>query len=577
MNKTTPSRSGRGRLGIFLLPLAVVASAATASAADERCVAVELYVRDNDAACAKAEAELQRFVKSRNGVQLRIYNLDKPGKHVAQYERILKYFRVKDANVPVAYSCRCLLANITDPRRLRQQVEATLSINVFVRAGCPHCAAAKTFFSRIQPRYPGFRVTYYDVNADPSALKRMEKLATRYKRKAASLPAIHFCNSLSIGYIDDDTTGRRLEATLKYWTLPCPVAKPKSAPPKRDDAPPRDTAGVTAAPGIDFAAVEPAGGDGPAGGECRADDDSQRPASPGLLPDSPLPPDDGPLAPGPPPGDDAPPRPPAPLAANTEGEERSPPPYETDQDSIRVPVFGKLSLSQLGMPAFTFLIGLVDGFNPCAMWVLLFLLSVLINLKSRAKILAVAGTFVVISGVAYFAFMAAWLTMFRLIAFEEQVQITLGVFAILIGAIHIKDFFAFKKGISLSIPESVKPGIYARVRRIVTAQNLLGAIAGATVLAALVNIIELLCTAGLPALYTNILHMQKYPEWKNYAYLGLYILAYMLDDSLMVGIVVVTLGRHKLQERGGRWLKLVSGAAIALLGVVMLFRPEWLV
>jgi uncharacterized membrane protein HdeD (DUF308 family) len=101
-------------------------------------------------------------------------------------------------------------------------------------------------------------------------------------------------------------------------------------------------------------------------------------------------------------------------------------------------------------------------------------------------------------------------------------------------------------------------------------------VAGAITLAVLVNIVELLCTAGLPALYTNILMQQQLSAAGRYAYLGLYIMAYMFDDALMVGIVVMTLSKRKLQETQGRWLKLISGAAILLLGVVMLFRPEWL-
>ena len=172
--------------------------------------------------------------------------------------------------------------------------------------------------------------------------------------------------------------------------------------------------------------------------------------------------------------------------------------------------------------------------------------------------------------------MAAWLNVFLLVGYLRWAQITLGILAVTIGTIHVKDFFAFKKGISLSIPESARPGIYARVRKIVTAENLIGAIAGAIVLAVLVNIIELLCTAGLPAMYTEILTMRGYAAWKNYAYLGLYNVAYMLDDTVMVALVVVTLGRHKLQEREGRWLKLVSGAFILALGLVMIFKPELL-
>jgi hypothetical protein len=243
---------------------------------------------------------------------------------------------------------------------------------------------------------------------------------------------------------------------------------------------------------------------------------------------------------------------------------------------ILLPVFGRVRVREIGLPAFTVAVGLVDGFNPCAMWVLLFLLSILVNLRDRGRILLVAGTFVLISGLAYFAFMAAWLNVFLMVGLLRPVQIALGILAIVVGSIHIKDFFAFKQGISLSIPESAKPGIYQRVRNIVRAENVAGALAGAVVLAVLVNIVELLCTAGLPALYTQILALQQLPRWQNYAYLGLYNLAYMFDDSLMVAAVTLTLGKHKMQEREGRWLKLISGLVIFLLGLVMLFCPDLL-
>jgi hypothetical protein len=115
------------------------------------------------------------------------------------------------------------------------------------------------------------------------------------------------------------------------------------------------------------------------------------------------------------------------------------------------------------------------------------------------------------------------------------------------------------------------------MRRIVLAESLWGAVAGAAVLAVLVNVIELLCTAGLPALYTEVLNLQTLPVWVNYSYLLLYIAAYMFDDAVMVGIVVATLSRRKLQESGGRILKLISGLVILAIGALMLFKPDWLV
>jgi hypothetical protein len=256
---------------------------------------------------------------------------------------------------------------------------------------------------------------------------------------------------------------------------------------------------------------------------------------------------------------------------------RDGPAADAPPDSIDLRGLGAISVSRLGLPVFTVLVGLVDGFNPCAMWVLLFLLSVLAGQNDRLKMGLIAGVFVLVSGLAYFAFMAAWLTVFQLIGLVRWAQVLLGLLALTMGAIHIKDFFAFKKGVTLSIPEGAKPGLYDRIRKVVAAPSLGAALAGAIVLAVLVNVIELLCTAGLPALYTQILTYRQYPPWKNYAYLGLYNLAYMADDSLMVGIAVSTLSRKRLQEKEGRWLKLLSGVVIALLGVLLLFRPEWLV
>ena len=105
------------------------------------------------------------------------------------------------------------------------------------------------------------------------------------------------------------------------------------------------------------------------------------------------------------------------------------------------------------MPLFTVLVGQIDGFNPCAMWVLIFLLSILVNLRDRGRMVAIAGTFVFVSGAAYFAFMAAWLNVFLLIGYLRPVQLLLGSLALFVGSIHVKDFFAFKQGLSLSIPE----------------------------------------------------------------------------------------------------------------------------
>ena len=345
-------------------------------------------------------------------------------------------------------------------------------LEVFVRAGCPHCEAAKVFLDELRRERPGLRIAIFDIVDDSAARQRLALLAAERGLADFGVPTFLIGTELMIGFLSADTTGAEIRAQLD-----------------------RHVRGE----------VEP-------------------------------------------------------IAA----------------EGIKTPWFGELRVRDLGLPLFTIVIGLQDGFNPCAMWVLLFLLSLLVNLQDRRKMALIAGTFVLVSGLIYFAFMAAWLNMFLLIGLSRAVQITLGGVALFAGAVNVKDFFAFHRGISLSIPESAKPGFYARVRGILQAKNLAGALAGIVVLAGLVNMIELLCTAGFPALYIQILTMQQLPTWEYYGYLGLYNLAYILDDSLMVTIAVVTLSRRKLQEHAGRWLKLTGGAVMLSLGLVLILKPEWL-
>jgi glutaredoxin len=248
-------------------------------------------------------------------------------------------------------------------------------------------------------------------------------------------------------------------------------------------------------------------------------------------------------------------------------------PATTGVSEISTPL-GNLSVQALGLPVFTIALGLVDGFNPCAMWVLLFLLSILVNVRDRRRILIIAGTFVLVSGLVYFAFMAAWLNLFLLIGIARWLQIALGLVAVTMGMVHLKDFIVPGQGLSLSIPGAAKSSLYARVRDVMYARNLWAALAAIIVLAMMVNVVELLCTAGLPALYTQILSQSDLSTIQHYGYLALYNLAYIFDDSVMVAIAVVTLGKHKLQQGEGRWLKLVSGVVVILLGLLLLLAPD---
>ena len=245
-----------------------------------------------------------------------------------------------------------------------------------------------------------------------------------------------------------------------------------------------------------------------------------------------------------------------------------------DNASLQVPVLGEINARTLSLPVFTLLIAGLDAFNPCAFFVLLFLLSLMVHARSRARMLLVGVTFVFVSGLVYFLFMAAWLNLFLVIGGAPMVTLAAGLLALLIGALNVKDFFLFKQGPSLSIPEQAKPGLYRRMRGLLSAESLGTMLLGTVVLALAANSYELLCTAGFPMVYTRVLTLNDLSGWAHYGYLVLYNLIYVLPLLIIVLVFTFTLGARKLSERQGRVLKLLSGVMMLGLGLTMLIAPE---
>jgi hypothetical protein len=218
----------------------------------------------------------------------------------------------------------------------------------------------------------------------------------------------------------------------------------------------------------------------------------------------------------------------------------------------------------------------MDAFNPCAFFVLLFLLSLLVHAKSRTRMAVVGGTFVIISGLVYFVFMAAWLNVFLITGPMRIVTVIAGLLALTVAALNIKDYFWFKEGPSLSIPESAKPGLFKRMRGIV-ATGAMGPMLASTVLLAIVaNSYELLCTAGFPMVYTRVLTLAQLETWQYYAWLAAYNVIYVIPLLAIVIVFVRTMGARKLTESEGRILKLVSGFMMLGFGLLLLAAPQLL-
>ncbi|MDO8786900.1 MAG: hypothetical protein Q7J42_02350 [Sulfuritalea sp.] len=241
---------------------------------------------------------------------------------------------------------------------------------------------------------------------------------------------------------------------------------------------------------------------------------------------------------------------------------------------IDLPLVGAVDPARLSLPALTLVLAALDAFNPCAFFVLLFLLSMMAHQKNRARMLVIGGVFVAISGLMYFAFMAAWLNVFQLFGHLAWVTLAAGALAVLVGAVNIKDFFAFEKGLTLSIPEAKKPEIFRRTRGILVAENLPAMIAATVLLAIAANFYELLCTAGFPMVYTRLLTLAELSPAARYGYLAAYNLIYVVPLAAIVAVFAGSLGARKLSEREGRLLKLLSGVMMIELGALLLLAPE---
>jgi len=233
-----------------------------------------------------------------------------------------------------------------------------------------------------------------------------------------------------------------------------------------------------------------------------------------------------------------------------------------------------LDTTRLSLPVLTVIIAGLDAFNPCAFFVLLFLLSLLVHQQDRRRMLLIGGVFVFFSGLMYFAFMAAWLGLFRIVGSLPWITAAAGLLALVMGAVNIKDFFAFRQGVTLSIPEARKADIFRRGRGILTAGSLPAMLAATVLLAMAANFYELLCTAGFPMVYTRLLTLYEPSPARHYLYLALYNAIYVLPLLAIVLAFVATMGARKLSEREGRLLKLLSGVMMLGLGVLLLVAPE---
>jgi hypothetical protein len=248
--------------------------------------------------------------------------------------------------------------------------------------------------------------------------------------------------------------------------------------------------------------------------------------------------------------------------------------YNENLSFIELPLFGIINVTGLSLPILTVVLGGLDSFNPCSIFILFILLGLLLQAQSRKRMLLVGGIFVFFSGFIYFIFMSLLLNIFILTENIQIVTIIAGIIAITLGTFNIKDFFFYKKGPSLSIPEDKKPGLYKKMRELVKTPYLTAVIGGTIFLAITVNTFELFCTLGFPFIFTKSLTVHGLSGFEYYMYLFFYNVVYVIPLVIIVIIFSFTVGSYKLSEWSGRTLKLLPGIMMTSFGIIFIIDVE---
>lgn len=243
-------------------------------------------------------------------------------------------------------------------------------------------------------------------------------------------------------------------------------------------------------------------------------------------------------------------------------------------ETLKVPILGELEVKNLSLPSLTFIVALLDGFNPCAMWTLLFLISLLLGMKDRKRMWILGIAFIVTSAFVYFLFLSAWLNLFLFLGFVVWVRIFIGLVALGSGGYYLKDYWKNEKSSCKVMGNQKRQKIFERIRSVTQRRHFIFALGGIMLLAVAVNMVELICSAGLPAIYTKILSLSRLPSWQYYLYLLLYILIFMLDDLFVFFTALITLRAVGIQNKYLRISHLIGGLLMVIIGLLLLFKPE---
>lgn len=242
---------------------------------------------------------------------------------------------------------------------------------------------------------------------------------------------------------------------------------------------------------------------------------------------------------------------------------------------VRVPFAGVIDVTRYSLPVLAGVLGLIDGFNPCAMWVLVTFLLVLIQLRSRERLLMVAGLFIVAETVMYYLILNVWFTTWDFVGLDRLVTPIVGLLAIGGGAFFLYEWYT-SDGTCKVVNFEERAKLSGRIKRLATEPFTWLTAGGVILLALSVNVIEFACSIGIPQAFTKILEMNSLSFLSTQGLMLIYILGYMVDDFVVFGLALWGAEKLHLTTRYAKWSNLAGGLLMLLLGSILIFVPEWL-
>lgn len=392
-------------------------------------------------------------------------------------------------------------------------------IYLFWGDGCPHCAKAKPYFENLAAVHPEVVLKTYEIYYDQGNQKLFTQMAEKFGVEQLAVPTIFIGPYFLQGYSEE------LDSNIESVVVQC----------IKDGC-------VDAGLGLMTTAVL---------------------ATPTLVPTLAVTQ--------------------APTITSTEiqvsadsGSQPSQPSGNLNQSHrLVIPILGTVNLDSQSALLSTILIALVDGFNPCSLWVLTMLLVLTLHTGSRKKVFLIGMVFLTVTAGIYALFIIGLFSVLKIASFMTWIRILVALVALLFAVVNIKDYFWYKEGLSFTIADTKKPGIFKKMRAVIDASQSFWGIIGATVvLAAGVSLVEFSCTAGFPVVWTNIINTQNIDGVAFIALLLIYMLIYQLDELVVFASSVITLKASRVEEKHGRILKLISGILMFTLSTVMLINPS---